>query len=152
MSDAPRLLILESRYYAEVAANLLAGATGVLDRAGARYDTIMVPGALEIPGVLSIAVAAGVEHPENRYDGYILLGCVIRGETSHYDVVVGESARGVMDLVVGHGLAVGFGILTVENREQALVRSRVDKLDKGGGAAAAALAVIEARRQLESRT
>ena len=151
MTAEPRVLILQSRYYTDVADNLLDGATGALEGAGATFETIDVPGALELPAALSMAVGEGAAQPaRSRYDGYVVLGCVIRGETSHYEVVVHETARGTMDLVVRYGLALGFGILTVENRDQAIVRSRVDKLDKGGEAAHAALALVKVRGRLRA--
>ena len=151
MTAKPRVLIIEARYYTDVADNLLAGAIRALEGAAAVFETITVPGALELPAALSMALgeAAG-QTTAGGFDGYVLLGCVIRGETSHYDVVVNQSARGTMDLVVRHRLALGFGILTVENKEQAIVRSRVDNLDKGGEAARAALMLIDTRRRLQA--
>ena len=137
-----RILIIEAPYYEEIASGLRIGAERALAAAGATYETAQVPGALEIPAVLRQALAA-----RPAYDGYVLLGCVIRGETGHYDVVVNESARGVMELVTREGLAVGFGILTTENREQATVRADPARGNKGGEAAQAALAVIAARRR-----
>lgn len=137
-----RILIIEAPYYADIAADLRAGAKRALEEHGCAIESIEVPGALEIPAVLRQALAA-----RPAFDGYVLLGCVIRGETGHYDVVVNESARGVMDLVVREGLAVGFGILTVENRGQAAVRADPSRGDKGGEAARAALSVIAARRR-----
>ncbi len=151
MTAEPRVLILQSRFYTEIADNLLDGATGALEGAGATFQTVDVPGALELPAALSMAVGHGAgEQNRSRYDGYVLLGCVIRGETSHYEVVVDQTTGGIMNLVVRHGLALGFGILTVENSDQAIVRSRVDKLDKGGEAARAALSLIRARRRLQA--
>ena len=114
----------------------------MLDAAGATHDRVSVPGVLEIPAALAMAV----ETRGDSYDGYVLLGCVIRGETSHYDIVAEQSARAVMDLATRHALAVGNGILTVENRRQAQTRARVGGRDKGGDAARAALALIAVRR------
>ena len=148
MTAKPSVLIIEARYYTEIADNLLAGAIRVLEGAGIDFETITVPGALELPAALSMAI--GGRPGADRFEGYVLLGCVIRGETSHYDVVVNQSARGTMDLVVKHGLALGFGILTVENQEQAIIRSRVDKLDKGGEAARAALTLIDLRQRFQA--
>src|SRR5215471_3529706 len=133
-----RILIVESRYYAEIADALIAGAEREIGKNGAMSERVVVPGAFEIPG--AIALAAG------RYDGFVALGCVVRGETTHYDYVCGESARGLMDLSVHKKLAIGFGILTVENEAQALARARPDKKNKGGEAAHACLAMIELKR------
>jgi len=134
MPNGPRVLIIQARFYTEIADNLLAGARGALEAANADVETLDVPGALEIPAALAMALEA-----DPSYDAYVLLGCIIRGETSHYDVCVNESARGAMELVTRHRLAAGFGILTVENREQADARARVDRMNKGAEAASAAL-------------
>lgn len=143
-----KLLIVEARFYPDISDALLAGAVAALKAAGAEYDRIAVPGALEIPGAIAMANASG--HAAGRaYDGYIALGCVMRGETTHYDTVANESARGLMDLTVHQRLAVGNGILTVENEDQAWARVNADRVeDKGGNAAKAALAMIALRRQL----
>jgi 6,7-dimethyl-8-ribityllumazine synthase len=119
----------------------------VLKEAGVEYDTVTVPGALEIPGAIAIANASG--HAAGAaYDGYVALGCVIRGETTHYETVANESARGLMDLTVRERLAIGNGILTVENEDQAWARTRADRVeDKGGNAAKAALAMVALRRR-----
>jgi 6,7-dimethyl-8-ribityllumazine synthase len=142
------ILIVEARFYADISDALLAGASGVLKAAGADFDKITVPGALEIPGAIAMASASG--HAAGRaYDGYVALGCVIRGETTHYETVANESARGLMDLTVHQRLAIGNGILTVENEEQAWARVNTDKVEhKGEGAAKAALAMVALRRQL----
>src|SRR5258706_1962446 len=108
-----RILIVEARFYDGLADALLAGATAVLKAEGVEFDKITVPGALEIPGAIAMASASG--HAAGRaYDGYVALGCVIRGETAHFDIVAGESARGLMDLAVNQHVALGNGILTVE--------------------------------------
>jgi 6,7-dimethyl-8-ribityllumazine synthase len=139
MADRPlHLLIIEARFYDDIADELLKGATAALERAGATFERITVPGALEIPAAL--AMAAG-----DRYDGYVALGCVIRGETTHYDTVAAESARGLMDIAIQRRLAVGNGILTVENDEQAWARARVSEMNKGGAAAEAALVMAALR-------
>lgn len=132
---APRILIVEARFYEDISDALVSGATAVLEGAGATVERLAVPGALEIPGAIRLASAGG-------YDGYVALGCVIRGETSHYDIVAGESAHGLQILALEHGLAIGNGILTVENRDQALARALPDQKDKGGDAAAACLAML----------
>ncbi len=150
MSEPVRILIVEAPYYRAISEELGLGATEALEAAGARYDRIEVPGAFEIPA--AIAFAAGLTLPAEivppvRYDGYLALGCVIRGETTHYDYVCGESARGLQDLALHDGLAIGFGILTVENEAQAWARARRQQKNKGGEAARACLAMIALRRQ-----
>jgi len=134
---AVHLLIVESRFYHGIADELLAGATAAIERAGATFERITVPGALEAPAAIAMALAS-----PRKFDGYVALGCVIRGETTHYDTVANESARGLMELAVMHRLALGNGILTVENEEQAWARARVSEMNKGGAAAEAALAMI----------
>ncbi len=149
MSEKPHILIVEARFYGDIADALLAGAVAELEERGAGYEKISVPGALEIPAAIRMAIRAlDVVGGRRRYDGFVALGCVIRGETSHYDVVAGESARGLMDLVLQFSVAIGNGILTCENREQALVRAAVDRVNKGGFAAKAALDVIEVKQHL----
>jgi 6,7-dimethyl-8-ribityllumazine synthase len=143
----PHLLIVEARFYDDLADALLGGAKAALDRAGATYDVVTVPGALEIPAAISFALD-GAEEGGREYDGFVALGCVIRGETHHFDIVANESARALMDLSVEESLAIGNGILTVENDEQAWTRARANEGDKGGFAARAALTMIELRRRL----
>ncbi|MDO5621372.1 MAG: 6,7-dimethyl-8-ribityllumazine synthase [Paracoccus sp. (in: a-proteobacteria)] len=139
--DQPvRLLIVVSPYYKAIAAELVAGAQAVAATAGAEVDVIEVPGALEIPS--AIATAGRL----TDYDGYVALGCVIRGETTHYDTVCNDSSRG-LTLLGLQGLAIGNGILTVENYEQAQVRAEAAGQNKGGGAAAAALHLIALSRK-----
>src|SRR5579862_4220601 len=142
------ILIVEAPYYAAVAEELRAGAVAALESAGATWDVVQVPGAFEIPA--AIAHAAGLHLPKDRepnqpYDGFVALGCVIRGETTHYDYVCGESARGLQELALRHGLAIGFGILTTENGDQAWARAARDKKNKGAEAVRAALAMIRLR-------
>lgn len=140
-----RVLVVEARFYDAIADELLAGATGRLDAAGATYEVVSVPGALEIPAVIAILTeAAAARH--KPYDAAVALGCVIRGETTHYEIVTTESARALMDLAVAALLPLGNGILTVENEAQALARARVAEMDKGGDAAEAALAVLRLKR------
>ncbi len=152
MPDAPRLLIVEARFYAEIADELARGAIAVLEGAGAGFERVAVPGAFEIPAAIRFALDVDGGGPaqtaRSRFDGFVALGCVIRGETSHYDYVCGESARGLQDLAITYGLALGYGILTVETREQAWVRASIDQGDKGGVAARAALEMIALRRHL----
>ncbi len=145
---APKILIVEARYYADISDALLAGALSILKAAGAETETITVPGALEIPGAIAMASAQG--HSAGRtYDGFVALGCVIRGETTHYEIVSNESARGLMTLTVTQRLAIGNGILTVEKEDQAWARVHSGKIEhKGENAAKAVLAMIDVRRQL----
>ena len=140
-----RVLVVEARYYDDIADELLRGAEAVLAAAGAGWDRISVPGVLEIPAALAMALDA--EAGRARYDGFVLLGCVIRGETTHYDIVATESAREIMRLATENRLALGNGILTVENGAQAWARARRAEKDKGGMAARAALAMIELKRR-----
>jgi 6,7-dimethyl-8-ribityllumazine synthase len=146
-----RLLIVEARFYDGIGAMLLDGATRAVEAAGASADVLTVPGALEIPIAIAIAVdaAAAAGAP---YDGAIALGCVIRGQTFHFEIVAGQSARALIDLAVARKLALGNGILTVENEAQALERadpSRGEKGgDKGGDAARAAIALAALKRRL----
>jgi 6,7-dimethyl-8-ribityllumazine synthase len=139
------VMIVEARFYEPLADELVRGAVAVLEKVGATYERFAVPGAFEIPAAVSFAIASG------RFDGYVALGCVIRGETSHYDYVCGESARGLQDLALRHNAAVGYGILTVENEEQAWVRARVSDGDKGGDTARACLAMIDLKRRFGLR-
>lgn len=137
----PHLLIVEARFYDDLADALLDGAKAALDEAGATYDVATVPGALEIPAVISFALD-GAEQGGAEYDGFVALGTVIRGETHHFDIVANESARALMDLSTDESIAIGNGILTTENDEQAWVRARRSEGDKGGFAARAALTMI----------
>lgn len=147
MTAAPNILIIEARFYGDIADALAEGATKTLEAAGATFERISVPGVLEIPAALSMALSA-MENKGVFYDGFVLLGCVIRGETSHYDIVANESARAVMDLTIDADLALGNGILTVENDAQAWARARISEKNKGGDAAQAALDMISLRNQL----
>jgi 6,7-dimethyl-8-ribityllumazine synthase len=151
MADRPpHLLIIEARFYEAIADELLRGAVAVIEGAGATHDRVSVPGALELPAALAMALEAA-DHGGTNHDGYVILGCVIRGETSHYDIVCNESARAIMALASAESLSLGFGILTVENEAQAWVRARVEDKNKGGAAAEAALAMIALRAQLKPR-
>ncbi|AMS42971.1 6,7-dimethyl-8-ribityllumazine synthase [Aminobacter sp. NyZ550] len=142
-----KLLIVEARFYDDLSDALLDGAKAALDAAGAGYDVITVPGALEIPAVISFALDAA-DDEGTHYDGYVALGTVIRGETYHFDIVANESCRAIMDLSVGESIAIGNGILTVENDDQAWARARRTEGDKGGFAARAALTMIAVREKL----
>ena len=130
-----RILIVEARFYDHLNDLLLAGARAAIDEAGHHHETVTVPGALEVPAALALAAETG------RYDAFVALGVVIRGETYHFEVVSNESARAIMALSLD-GLAIGNGILTVETEAQALARAKPDQLDKGGGAAKAAIAML----------
>ena len=129
-------LIVEARFYDHLNDMLVAGAKAALEEAGHSVEVLTVPGALEIPGAIAMAAETG------RYDGFVAIGVVIRGETYHFEIVAGESARGIMALTMD-GIAIGNGIITVENEEQALVRADPSKKDKGGEAAKAALALLD---------
>ncbi len=139
--DKPvKLLIVVAPYYKDIADDLVAGAKAEIEAAGGSWDLTEVPGALEVPTAISIADRL------SNFDGYVALGCVIRGETTHYDTVCNDSSR-ALTLLGLQGLAIGNGILTVENREQAVARAEPDGQNKGGGAAAAALHLIALRRK-----
>ena len=141
---APRVLIVVAPYHRAVADGLLAGARATLDAAGAEHETVAVPGALEVPVAIRIAARQG------DWDGFVALGCVIRGETTHYDTVCNDSSRALMLLGLD-GACIGNGILTVETPKQAAVRADPDGQDKGGGAAAAALHLIALTRRMGRR-
>lgn len=143
---APHVMIVTAPFYRDVATMLLSGAIRVLDATGATYEVCPVPGALEIPAAMRLTLdASGAA----RFDAYVALGCVIRGETTHYDIVAGESNRGLMDLTIRHGFLIGNGILTVETMTQAIERADPEQLDKGGGAAKAALALYALAETLQ---
>jgi 6,7-dimethyl-8-ribityllumazine synthase len=135
-----KFLIVEARFYDHLNDMLVAGASAALKAAGHAVEVITVPGALEIPGAIALASESA------DYDGYVAIGVVIRGETYHFEIVAGESARGIMALTMD-GMAIGNGILTVENEEQALVRADPKQKDKGGEAAKAAIALLELRHR-----
>jgi len=148
MESAPHILIVEARFYADIMEAMVAGAREALQKAGTTFEHVVVPGALEVPAAIGFAAAAARNGALSRnFDGYVALGCVIRGETTHYETVCAESARGLQDLALIHNLAIGNGILTVENEEQAWVRARSSQGDKGGHAARACLAMVGLRRQ-----
>jgi 6,7-dimethyl-8-ribityllumazine synthase len=144
-----RILIVESGYYEDIADMLLEGAQRALDAEGVPYDVVTVPGALEIPQAIALALDSG--WGVKPFHGVVALGCVIRGETSHYDIVAGESARALMEIGVGRAIPVGNGVLTVDTVAQAKARAARDKGDKGGTAAKAVLALVRLKRALNSR-
>jgi len=143
----PNILIVEATFYPEISRLLLDGATAALERGGAYFDCVSVPGALEIPPTIHFAMKGG-EHGGKHYDGYVALGCVIRGETYHFEIVAGESGRALVNLGIYYGLCIGNGILTVENEHQALARADREQADKGGDAARACLALVGLRQRL----
>ncbi len=143
-SDTIRILIVEACFYHDIAASLLLGATYVLDQAGVQCERITVPGALEIPAAIAMALDAA----RTPYDGVVALGCVIQGETYHFEIVADQSARALMDLSVSRQLAVGNGILTVDTHAQAIARASADDSNKGAAAARAALAMVALKRTL----
>ncbi len=147
MSDTLRVLVVEARFYDDLADALLDGATDLLRARGVQYDVVTVPGALEVPPAIALAEEAGRYPTAPRYDGYVALGCVIRGETYHFEIVSDQSAAGLMQLGL-KGLAIGNGILTTEDEEQAWARARRSEGDKGGGAARACLDLIALRKRL----
>lgn len=138
-TDRPRVLIVAAPFYRDIADDLIAGARAALEAAGAAHELIEVPGALEIPTAIRLA--------EGRYDGFVALGCVIRGETTHYETVCNDSSRALTLLGIERKICLGNGILTVENREQAEVRADPARMNKGGGAAEAALHLIALARR-----
>ena len=148
MPDTPHIMVIEARFYEDIADELAKGAIAEIEKAGATYQRFAVPGCLEIPAAIKYAVRSmDFYSGRKRFDGYVGLGCVIRGETTHYDIVCNESARGLQDLALQYTLAVGNGILTVENREQAWARASTAHKNKGGFAARACLDMIDLKRQ-----
>jgi 6,7-dimethyl-8-ribityllumazine synthase len=145
--DGLHMLIVEARYYEHIAEALLRGATAALEEAGATYDRIGVPGALEISAAIAMAVDAAARK-RDPYDGVVALGCVILGETYHFEIVSNESARGLSELALSRQLPIGNGILTVENEPQAVARAGGNKGNKGAEAARAALAMGQLKRSL----
>ena len=142
-----RILIVEARYYDDLADLLLTGAMKALEEEGAEVERISVPGSLEIPPAIAIAIEAA-QRKHRPYDGVVALGCVIRGDTIHFEIVANESARGLMDISIARGVPIGNGIVTVNTEAQAFERARPEEMDKGGDAARAALALVHLKRQL----
>ncbi len=145
LDPPPKVLLVAAPFYRPIADGLIAGARAVLDSVGARHELVEVPGSLELPVAIRLAAESGA------WDGYVALGCVIRGETYHYELVCNESARGLTLLGVERGLAIGNGILTCETMAQAEARAEPGGMDKGGGAAAAALHLIALARRFQAR-
>ena len=142
-----RILVVEARFYDDIADALLAGATRALEQAGATFDRLTVPGSLEIPAAIAIAVEAA-EKRKQPYDGAVALGCVIRGDTIHFEIVSQESARALMNYAVSQRFPVGNGILTVDTESQAWARARMEEADKGGDAVRACLAMVKLKRRV----
>src|SRR5258707_8396441 len=142
MTRAPHLLLVEAMFYEHLAADLRRGAERAVAAAGATCEIASVPGAFEVPAAIALAART-----VDRFDGFVALGCVIRGETTHYDHICAETARSLQDVIVRDGLPIGYGILTVENEAQALVRAAPDGRDKGGEATRACLALVELKRR-----
>lgn len=151
MSDKFRsVLIIEARFYADLSDELKRGAVAELERAGVSHASIAVPGALEIPIALSLAIRAGVVGPGGKHQGCVALGCVIKGETSHNQIVGSVSAQGLMDVGTRHCVPIGNGILTVDTPEQAWARARVEGRNKGGDAARACLSLMSLAERLQA--
>jgi 6,7-dimethyl-8-ribityllumazine synthase len=147
---AARILLVEARFYDDIADLLLAGAMKELQAAGAGVERISVPGSLEIPAAIALALDAAVKK-RRPYDGVVALGCVIRGDTIHFEIVSNESARGLMQLAITRNVPIGNGIITVNTETQALARARPEEQDKGGDAARAALALVRLKRRWQGR-
>lgn len=149
MSEERRVLIVESRFYPDIADELLKGAAAVLDEAGVGYDTLAVPGVFEVPAAIRFAIRAMEIHSAtSNYVGFVALGTVIRGETDHYEHISREATRALMDITVRHSMALGFGILTCDTAEQARERAATGQGNKGADAARACLRMMELRKEL----
>jgi 6,7-dimethyl-8-ribityllumazine synthase len=154
MKSPAHILVAEGRFYHHIADHLIQGAAKALQEHGATWEVVTVPGALEIPQVLAMAINAGLfgKGASNPFHGFVALGCVIRGETSHYDIVAGESARALMELSAAHAVPLGNGILTVDNEAQAIARAGVNGKNKGRDAVEACLEVLRAKRDFAKRS
>jgi len=148
--EGARVLVVEARFYNDIADALLAGAMKALKEAGAEVDVVSVPGSLEIPTAIALALDAA-QRKRRAYDGAVALGCVIRGDTIHFEIVSHQSARGLMELSVARKVPIGNGIITVDTELQAWARARVSEQDKGGDAARAALSLIALQQRLGKR-
>lgn len=149
MAEAPHIMIVESRFYEDIADELVRGAVQVLEGAAATYERFAVPGVFEIPAAIQMAIRSlDFTTLRRRFDGYLALGCVIRGETSHYELVCEHSARALQNLALRYTLALGFGVVTAESKEQAWIRASTDQRNKGGEAARTCLAMIDVKRQM----
>ena len=149
MSEKRRVLIVESRFYPDIADELLKGAVAVLDETGVGYDTLAVPGVFEVPAAIRFAIRAMEVHSATTdYVGFVALGTVIRGETDHYEHIAREAARALMDVTVQHSMALGFGVLTCDTAKQAQERAATGQGNKGAGAARACLRMMELKKEL----
>lgn len=149
MATHPQIMIVEARFYEDIADEMARGAAATLDAAGAGYERVAVPGVFEIPGAIQMAIRAlDFTTLRTRFDGYIALGCVIRGETNHHEIIGHETAAALQNLVRKYTLALGFGVITADTREQAVERAAVGGRNKGGAAAEACLQMLEMKRQL----
>lgn len=149
MSEERHVLIVESRFYPDIADELLKGAVAVLDEAGVGYDTLAVPGVFEVPAAIRFAIRAMEVHSATTdYVGFVALGTVIRGETDHYEHIAREAARALMDVTVQHSMALGFGVLTCDTAKQAQERAATGQGNKGAGAARACLRMMELKKEL----
>ena len=148
MAEPLRVLVVEARFYQDLATEMLRGATAALEAAGATVERISVPGSFELPGVIRMAIDGGRRDPRGGFDAYVALGCVIRGETSHYDHICNEVARGIGELAMRHMAPVGFGVLTCENVQQAMVRADPAQKNKGREAAVACIKMVELAQTL----
>jgi 6,7-dimethyl-8-ribityllumazine synthase len=147
--DGARILVVEARFYEGIADALFAGASQVLTEAGAAFERVSVPGSLEVVPAIAMALDAA-ERAGVRYEGVVALGCVLRGETLHFEIVAKESARALLELSVARRLPIGNGILTVDTEAQAWARARPEQADKGGDAARAALSLVRLKRRLDA--
>lgn len=148
MTNQPCVLIVEARFYDDIAEEMAKGAIAELEKAGVAYERIAVPGTFEVPGAIQFALRSMEIHASSHdYAGFVALGCVIRGETDHYDHICRETSRALMDLTVKRSIACGFGILTCETYDQAWERARVDRKNKGADAARACLRMMELQRR-----
>ena len=148
MSTSPTVLIVEARFYPEIADQMAAGAIAVLDAAGVTWVRETVPGCFELPAAIRFAITGASRTQAPRFAGFIALGCVIKGETDHYEHICREACRGLMDLSIQHEIALGFGVLTCQSYEQAWVRAAVEQKNKGADAANACVRMMALQRQL----
>lgn len=151
MADTDPILVVEGRFYQDIADQMTAGAATVLDDAGVIHQRLAVPGAFEVPAAIRFALRGMEAGTGTRFSGFVALGCVIRGETDHYTYVCGETCRALMDLTTTHGIALGFGILTCDTPEQAWARAAIDQGNKGAAAARACLRMMEVERGLRAK-
>lgn len=148
MSDRPNVLIVEARFYEDLADIMAESVTDILGKSGVEVTRWAVPGAFEVPAAIRMALTAAARHTGPAFDGFVALGCVIRGETDHYEHICRETSRALMDLTLEHGIALGFGVLTCETYEQARIRASADGKNKGADAARACLRMMALRREL----